>query len=118
MTTNRGTDQGMDRRTFIQAAGAIAAGGALAVPIRRGNAVVGVLALARPRGAPLMDGVAAAAVHALAAHAGTAVANGRGHHDAQRLSVTDPLTGAGNVRHLTATLNREVERAHRRAWAY
>jgi diguanylate cyclase (GGDEF)-like protein len=41
------------------------------------------------------------------------VANVREHLDARRLSVTDPLTGAGNVRHLTASLNREVERAHR-----
>ena len=72
-----------------------------------------MLAVARERSAAPVDGAATAAVEALAAHAGTAVANVREHIDTQRLSVTDPLTGAGNVRHLTATLNREVERAHR-----
>ena len=35
------------------------------------------------------------------------------HREAQRLSVTDPLTGAGNLRHMTTTLAREVERATR-----
>jgi diguanylate cyclase (GGDEF)-like protein len=53
------------------------------------------------------------AVVALATHAGTAVANVREHLEAQRLSVTDSMTGVANHRHLLLTLAREVERAHR-----
>ncbi len=89
------------------------AGGGFALPLRCGHTMVGALAVVRPRGQGPLDDAARAAVQALADHAGTAVANVREHVTAQRLSLTDPLTGAGNVRHLTATLNREVERAHR-----
>jgi two-component system cell cycle response regulator len=49
----------------------------------------------------------------LAGPAGIAVDNVLLHREAQRLSVTDPLTGAGNLRHMTTTLAREVERATR-----
>jgi two-component system, cell cycle response regulator len=59
------------------------------------------------------DAVAAEQLSALADHAGTAIANVRLHEEARRLSVTDPLTGAGNVRMLSTTLSREVERATR-----
>ncbi len=89
------------------------AGAALAVPMCRGEEMLGVLAVARRPGRPPLDEAAVAAVTALAAHAGTAVANVQEHLDAQRMSVTDPLTGTGNMRHLTSTLAREVERAHR-----
>jgi PleD family two-component response regulator len=33
--------------------------------------------------------------------------------ETQRLSITDPLTGLGNVRHLTDALRLEIERASR-----
>jgi two-component system cell cycle response regulator len=89
------------------------AGSAMATPLLRGGQTVGVIALARRTGEPVLDGEAIAAVEALAAHAGTAVANVREHLDAQRMSVTDALTGAGNMRHLAASLGREVERAQR-----
>ncbi len=89
------------------------AGPALAVPMVTGNQMLGVLVLARAAGRPAFDEGSRAAVSALASHAATAVANVHAHLDAQRLSVTDPLTGAANVRHLTLTLSREVERAHR-----
>ncbi len=90
-----------------------AAGSALAVPLLRGDQVVGALAVARRMGTSPFDEAGLAAVTALGAHAGTAVANVREHQDAQRLSVTDPLTGAANFRQLSSTLAREVERAHR-----
>ncbi len=85
----------------------------LAVPLMRGEEVVGALAVARPPGAAAFDEVAVAAVTALGAHAGTAIANVREHQETQRLSVTDPMTGVANVRQLSVTLAREVERAHR-----
>lgn len=89
------------------------AGPAVAVPLQRDDRVVGALALARPAGAPVLDDVALAAVLSLATHAGTAVGNVRDHQETMRLSVTDPLTGAGNFRHLSTTLAREMERAAR-----
>ena len=89
------------------------AGPALAVPMRRGDVLVGALALARHSGEPAFEPDAEQAVVALATHAGTAVANVREHLEAQRLSVTDSMTGVANHRQLTLTLAREVERAHR-----
>jgi diguanylate cyclase (GGDEF)-like protein len=90
-----------------------AAGPALAVPLTRDERVVGALAVARRSGSAPFDPLALEAVSALAAHAGTAIANVRVHEETSRQSVTDPLTGAGNFRHLTATMAREVERATR-----
>ncbi|HEY6795157.1 MAG TPA: GGDEF domain-containing protein, partial [Kineosporiaceae bacterium] len=89
------------------------AGPAMAVPLSRDERLVGALAVARPAGAAPFDALAVDAVTALAAHAGTAVANVRAHEETSRLSVTDPLTGAYNFRHLTSTMAREVERATR-----
>ena len=42
-----------------------------------------------------------------------AVDNVRVHEEAQRLSLTDPLTGLWNYRYLRESLRREVERASR-----
>jgi diguanylate cyclase (GGDEF)-like protein len=89
------------------------AGPALAVPLLCAQRVIGALAVARDRGGLTFDEVAVRAVGALAAHAGTAVANVRSHEETSRQSVTDPLTGAGNYRHLNATMAHEVERANR-----
>ncbi|HEX2809343.1 MAG TPA: diguanylate cyclase, partial [Kineosporiaceae bacterium] len=90
-----------------------AAGPALAVPLRREERVIGALGVARQAGSAPFDPLAIEAVTALAAHAGTAVANVRAHEETARQSITDPLTGAGNFRHMTATLAKEVERANR-----
>ncbi|MFI7588792.1 GGDEF domain-containing protein [Spongisporangium articulatum] len=86
---------------------------AVAVPLRAAGELVGVLALARPGRDGGFDARALERVRALAEHAGTAIANVRQHEEARRLSVTDPLTGVGNVRLLSTTLSREVERATR-----
>jgi two-component system cell cycle response regulator len=48
-----------------------------------------------------------------AGQAGVAVHNVRMHEEAQRLSLTDPLTGLWNYRYLRESLRREVERASR-----
>jgi len=88
-------------------------GPAVALPLRRDERVVGALTVARAAGHRPFDDTALAAVRALAAHVGTAVGNVLAHEETRRLSVTDPLTGAGNVRHLSTTLSREVERASR-----
>jgi two-component system, cell cycle response regulator len=86
---------------------------AIAVPLRGGNRLVGALAMAREAGAPAIDDASAHAVEALAEPAGVAVVNSLDHEETRRLSVTDALTGAGNFRHLSTTLAREVERATR-----
>ena len=88
-------------------------GPAVATPIVADGQVIGVLALARGARARAFEAVALPRVSALAEHAGAAIQNVRLHEEARRLSVTDPLTGVGNVRQLTSTLSREVERAIR-----
>jgi two-component system cell cycle response regulator len=85
----------------------------IAVPLRSCSRMLGALALVRREGAPPVDAAAVAAVEALAASAGIAVGNVLEHEETRRLSVTDALTGAGNFRHLSTTLAREVERATR-----
>ena len=85
----------------------------VAVPLRNGSRVLGALALIRRDGAPPLDAAAVEAIESLAAPAGIAVGNVLDHEETRRLSVTDALTGAGNFRHLSTTLAREVERATR-----
>ena len=53
------------------------------------------------------------ALRTFARHAAVAVDNVRVHEEAQRLSLTDPLTGLWNYRYLTESIRREVERASR-----
>jgi two-component system cell cycle response regulator len=69
--------------------------------------VTGVLAL---YDAPEAD---LEALRVFAGQVGVAIANVRTHEEAQRLSLTDPLTGLWNYRSLKDTLRREVERASR-----
>ncbi|WP_426565777.1 diguanylate cyclase [Angustibacter sp. McL0619] len=88
-------------------------GPALAAPLRRGHHTVGVIVVEREPSQPAYDSDAEAMLVSLAGPAGIAVDNVLLHREAQRLSVTDPLTGAGNLRHMTTTLAREVERASR-----
>jgi diguanylate cyclase (GGDEF)-like protein len=88
-------------------------GPAVALPMIREGRMVGALTVARAPGAAGFDDTALAAVGSLAAHAGTAVGNVLAHEETRRLSVTDPLTGVGNMRQLSTTLSREVERASR-----
>ncbi len=89
------------------------AGSAVALPLESDHGVIGALAIARGPGDGPFDEPALSAVAALGTHVGTAVGNVRAHEETRRLSVTDPLTGAGNFRQLSTTLAREVERAHR-----
>ncbi|MGF1648376.1 MAG: diguanylate cyclase [Kineosporiaceae bacterium] len=73
----------------------------------------GYVAVARDAGAPALEPAALGQLSTLARHAGAALLNVRRHHLAARQSITDPLTGIGNLRLLTQTLGREVERAAR-----
>jgi two-component system, cell cycle response regulator len=89
------------------------AGPVVAVPIRSGSRPIGVLALARGEGAEAFDALALPRVRALADQLGTAIANVQAHEETIRLSVTDALTGVGNVRQLSGTLSREIAGAAR-----
>jgi two-component system cell cycle response regulator len=76
-------------------------------------ATLGVLALYdRVGGGPFDDGDLQT-LRTFAGQAGIAVHNVRIHEEAQRLSLTDPLTGLWNYRYLRESLRREVERASR-----
>ncbi|TDB70182.1 diguanylate cyclase [Micromonospora sp. KC723] len=77
------------------------------------DAAVGVLVLYDRLGGAEFDDDDLATLRTFAGHAAVAVENVRVHEEAQRLSMTDPLTGLWNYRYLRESLRREVERANR-----
>ena len=79
---------------------------------RRGGAL-GVLALYDRLGCDEFDDADLVTLRTFAGQAAVAVDNVRVHEEAQRLSLTDPLTGLCNYRYLRESLRREVERASR-----
>uniref|UniRef100_UPI003F69423B diguanylate cyclase n=1 Tax=Paractinoplanes polyasparticus TaxID=2856853 RepID=UPI003F69423B len=74
---------------------------------------LGVLALYDRVGGDSFDDSDLSTLRTFAGQAGVAVHNVRLHEEAQRLSLTDPLTGLWNYRYLRESLRREVERASR-----
>ncbi len=76
-------------------------------------ATLGVLALYDRVGGDEFDHADLHTLRTFAGQAGVAVHNVRVHEEAQRLSLTDPLTGLWNYRYLRESLRREVERASR-----
>ena len=85
----------------------------ISVPLRTGPMVLGVLNLYdRVDGAPF-DDADLETIQSFAGQAAVAIDNVLLHQEAQRLSVTDGLTGLGNYRFFQQTLAREVDRAAR-----
>ncbi len=78
-----------------------------------GPVTLGVLALYDRLGADDFDDGDLETLRTFAGQAGVAVNNVRLHEEAQRLSLTDPLTGLWNYRYLQECCRREVERASR-----
>ncbi|RZU73131.1 diguanylate cyclase (GGDEF)-like protein [Micromonospora kangleipakensis] len=78
-----------------------------------GGGTLGVLALYDRVGADEFDDDDLETLRTFAGHAAVAVDNVRVHEEAQRLSLTDPLTGLWNYRYLRESIRREVERANR-----
>ncbi|HEU4426541.1 MAG TPA: diguanylate cyclase [Pilimelia sp.] len=76
-------------------------------------AALGVLALYDRLGADEFDDSDVTTLRTFAGQAAVAVDNVRVHEEAQRLSLTDPLTGLWNYRYLQESVRREVERASR-----
>ncbi|WP_187399568.1 diguanylate cyclase [Micromonospora sp. AP08] len=77
------------------------------------HCALGVLALYDRPGADEFDDGDLVTLRTFAGHAAVAVENVRVHEEAQRLSLTDPLTGLWNYRYLRESIRREVERANR-----
>jgi two-component system cell cycle response regulator len=73
----------------------------------------GVLALYNRHGFDEFDDADLVTLRTFAGQAAVALDNVRVHEEAQRLSLTDPLTGLSNYRYLRESLRREVERASR-----
>jgi two-component system cell cycle response regulator len=85
----------------------------IAVPLKSSGTVIGVLDLygsAQPEG---FDDNDLATIRTFASQATVAVDNVLLHEEAQRLSITDGLTGLWNYRYFTMTVGKEIERAAR-----
>jgi two-component system cell cycle response regulator len=106
-------ERALAERAVIEVAGTDDLGPVLAVPLGSTSRPLGAVVVARDAGAAGYDAVAFEAIGALASNAGTALANIKDHQEVERLSVTDPLTGVNNFRHLSTMLARELERASR-----
>ncbi|WP_406082624.1 diguanylate cyclase [Micromonospora zamorensis] len=105
-------------RTYVAVPFAAPGGGAAPTLSGSGDeagaaAALGVLALYDRLGADEFDDDDLVTLRTFAGHAAVAVDNVRVHEEAQRLSLTDPLTGLWNYRYLRESIRREVERASR-----
>ena len=87
-------------------------GSAVAAPLVVGGDVGGIL-LAGSRSVRRFGPEAAGKLQRLATQASLAVENARLHSNLQALSLTDPLTGLANRRHLQIHLDKEVAAARR-----
>jgi diguanylate cyclase (GGDEF)-like protein len=94
------------------AAGTGGQGSLLAVPMVHGDQLLGVLTFERA-GVAAFPPDQAELFQAIAAQAAIAVQNARLHERTVALSVTDPLTGAPNRRHLFTQLGAEIDRSRR-----
>src|SRR5262249_7087481 len=82
----------------------------VAVPFAAGR---GVLALYDRHGFDEVDDSDVGTLRTFAGQAAVALDSVRVHEEAQRLSLTDPLTGLSNYRYLKESIRREAQRAGR-----
>ncbi|HET6816512.1 MAG TPA: diguanylate cyclase [Mycobacteriales bacterium] len=85
----------------------------ISVPLRASEGIIGVLNLYDRSDDKPFDDRDLETIRTFAGQASVALDNVLLHQEAQRLSVTDGLTGLGNYRFFQSTLAREVERASR-----
>ncbi|MDQ1695961.1 MAG: two-component system, cell cycle response regulator [Frankiaceae bacterium] len=85
----------------------------ISVPMRTSGGVLGVLNLYDRADSRPFDAGDLETIRTFAGQAAVALDNVLLHQEAQRLSVTDGLTGLGNYRFFQTTLTREIERAVR-----
>ncbi len=88
------------------------AGSGMAVPLVVNDEVVGALSVGSRRERAFSKGDVRV-LSRLAGQASVALENARLHADVQELSLTDPLTGLANRRHLQVHMEREVAAARR-----
>jgi two-component system, cell cycle response regulator len=86
---------------------------AVAVPLASGERIIGAIALYGRTSGEQFSTKDSVSLAAFARETGVAVANVLRHEQAERLSMTDALTGTGNRRSLEVTLTKEIERARR-----
>src|SRR3954454_7790554 len=98
---------------LVLAAGEPNARELISVPLRASGGVLGVLNLYDRSDSRPFDGNDLETIRTFAGQAAVALDNVLLHQEAQRLSVTDALTGLGNYRSFQLTLTREIERAAR-----
>jgi len=85
----------------------------LAVPLKSSSTVIGVLTLYDREDGELFDAADLATLRTFTSQATVAVDNVVLHEEAQRLSITDGLTGLWNYRYFTMTIGKEFDRAAR-----
>jgi two-component system cell cycle response regulator len=85
----------------------------LAVPLKSSTTVIGVLTLYDREDGEPFDEADLATLRTFTSQATVAVDNVVLHEEAQRLSITDGLTGLWNYRYFTMTIGKEIERAAR-----
>ncbi|MDP9181694.1 MAG: diguanylate cyclase, partial [Actinomycetota bacterium] len=85
----------------------------IAVPLKSSGKVIGVLDLFGSELPAGFDDNDVATMRTFAAQATVAVDNVLLHEEAQRLSITDGLTGLWNYRYFTMSVTKEIERASR-----
>jgi diguanylate cyclase (GGDEF)-like protein len=89
------------------------AGSMIAVPLKSSGTVIGVLDLFDRIDAEEFDDRDLATIRTFASQATVAIDNVLLHDEAQRLSITDGLTGLWNYRYFTMTVGKEIERSAR-----
>lgn len=90
----------------------VSGGSGVAVPLSVNGEVAGILFCDSPDDRP-MESDQVGILQRLAGQASVALGNARLHASLQSLTLTDPLTGLGNRRHLRLHLEREVAAARR-----
>jgi diguanylate cyclase (GGDEF)-like protein len=85
----------------------------IAVPLKSSGTVIGVLDLFDRVDAEEFDERDLATIRTFASQATVAIDNVLLHEEAQRLSITDALTGLWNYRYFTMTIGKEIERSAR-----
>lgn len=98
---------------LVPATGEPSASDVLAVPLRVGSGVLGVLALYDRKDGRTFGSGDLETIKTFAGQAAVALDNVLLHQEAQQLSVTDALTGLGNFRSFQTSLAREIDRAAR-----
>jgi len=105
-------DLGSDQRFKLRKGDAKGRGSLLAVPVVHGDELLGVLNFERPSPAAF-ESDEIEYFGAVADQVAVALQNARLHAQTVALSITDPLTGVPNRRHLFQQLEQELNRANR-----